>query len=155
MKIPFASFHNSTGGKSVSWKDKMREPRKDQRKFFNHLQTQSEKVESAISYLFFDGWRFYCSQHYEGKVAKLLVTLDQGGLMTLTLNSNMGAEFLSNKQSSGHQLGVLQFNSILTLSTQRQHYIPQFKAPSHQPARPLPISDSRHKSRLTPGLLTD
>ena len=31
------------------------------------------------------------------------------------------------KQFSGYQLGILQFNPILTLSTQRQHQIPQVK----------------------------
>ena len=33
----------------------------------------------------------------------------------------------TNKQFLGHQLGVLQFNSILTLCTQRQHHTSQVK----------------------------
>ena len=45
----------------------------------------------------------------------------------LPISSVWGRFHTPTNKSSGHQLGVLQFNSILTLSIQKQHQIPQVK----------------------------
>ena len=77
--------------------------------------------------------------------------------------------FPTTKKFSGRQLGVLQFNSILTLYTWKQHQIPQVMGsvlPDHTAlhCHPPPYkhthththtSDVNRKSRLSPVLLTD
>ena len=53
----------------------------------------------------------------------------------------------------GHQLGVLQFNSILALSTRRQHQIPHVKGSVLQDCFPSPVpSDAELQVQV---LLTD
>ena len=49
------------------------------------------------------------------------------------------------------QLGILQFNLILILSTWRWHQSPQVKGPDPQDCFPS-TSDASHKSRLLPGI---
>ena len=57
----------------------------------------------------------------------------------LITNSNMWGDFLMPSSSSPtpYQWGVLQFNSILTLSTQRQQHIPQTKGSVPQDGFPF------------------
>ena len=52
------------------------------------------------------------------------------------------------------QLGILQFSSILTLSTWGQGQIPQVRALVLQDCSLTPSSDTNRKSMLSPGLLT-
>lgn len=56
-----------------------------------------------------------------------------------------------------HRLGVLQLNSALTLSTQRQRQTPraQGSVPQDASPSPLPTSATDHKSRWSPVFLTD
>lgn len=55
----------------------------------------------------------------------------------------------------GHQLDGLQVNAVLTLSTRRQHPIPQVRGSVPQDTRSSPpTSDAGDKSRLLPVLLT-
>lgn len=55
-----------------------------------------------------------------------------------------------NKQCSRYWLGVLQFSSTLTLSTQGQHQIPQRAEPHKAPLSP--ISNTSRKSKLLLGI---
>lgn len=52
-----------------------------------------------------------------------------------------------------HQLGAPQFNSVLTLTTRKQHPIPQIKGSVLQDY-PHSTSDTSHNPRLSPVLLT-
>lgn len=56
------------------------------------------------------------------------------------------------KPFSGLQLSILQFSSILTISTWRQHQIPQAEGSVLQDCTPYPIPQML---RLSPGLLND
>lgn len=59
------------------------------------------------------------------------------------------------KQFSRHQLGVLQFSSILTGFTQKEHQIQQVKGSLLQESPTPSTSDANCNSRLLPVLLID
>lgn len=65
----------------------------------------------------------------------------------------VGEKFPHHQAVLRHQLGVLQFDSILTPSTQKQCHIPKIRVYSYQTA-PSPDLDSTHMSGLSCGLLT-
>ena len=84
---------------------------------------------------------FCCLSHprygillWEPKLRRLSFTVCSWVLVPIPMCVGLGVGGVphTNKQFLGHQLGVLQFNSILTLCTQRQHHIPQVKGSAPQ-----------------------
>jgi len=104
---------------------------------------------------------FCCLSHprygillWEPKLRRLSFTVCSWVLVPIPMCVGLGVRGVphSNKQFLGHQLGVLQFNSILTLCTQRQHHIPQVKGSVPKTA---PTAGANSKSGLSPMLLSN
>ena len=79
-----------------------------------HLPSNKRTVPTA--------WLMF-EQRHDNKVQQLQVHTPINGVLRLNFQ-HWGNFHTSNKQFSEHQLGVWAFSSILTLSNQRQHWIP-------------------------------